>query len=1497
DVTAEVRAAMTGDGLVSLRIYDTAGGTVNMALVGHWPLDETAGLNADDATAVDGAIDEYDGTLEQFPADDSQWVAGTIGGALQFDGVDDIVVVSNEPAFDLYDQITISCWVKVTGGWATNDQVFVAKRGESGQGWQLRRDGGSNRLRFTVRGTSGADDAAGSDTTVGSDDVWHHIVGVYDGARRKMYLDGALYVDIADTGTITATDDPVSIGGKVNGGTRQSFHRGQIDDVRIYHRALSEGEIYGLYSGEQIITSAYGSRENLVYRPELIYAINQGTTATAFTDNLYEYLVPLSLSDLTPDVLVANNPEFVMLGGTGFSPDVTVSVGQGGTWWPVYFNYWDSMNLRFLPPALPAGDYSVRVELGAQVAQLDPPNGLTVQGMPDMTDVTPKSGPTLGGTQVTIDGVNFDASTLVTVGYYTESDLVNQVIVSPNQITGEMPPCTRADLAGNIVGFPTTVETRTFTVQASDGFDTTTRVFTIEVKNMAITPTTLGFGETGVDYYESLTVKGGVPPHTWSVSGGSLPPGLSLDSASGGFSGAPTVAGSYNFTVQVTDSAALTATQDYTIDVYAVTSTTADYVRWEAWTQTFADFTALEAAFAGIPDARKYFLTFNGPIDWDSLGDIDFGVRMSAVVEAPQDGDYIFSIASGGQSELYISTDDTPANLGASPIAWVSNSTAHMDWSAGGEANQNSAPITLVAGQKYYIEARYIALAGNDHLAVAWEYPDATLDEPIWGSKAMVPGVVLHYEFDEAAGVTAVNDSSGNGFHGTSANVTTEVAGRVGTAYDFNGSSSTVTVPSLGLTFTEATFVMWVNIDALPLVNMASLIHTDDWSGGSVHWLWRNGTFPDFCVNGGGEPNPATVFTAADIGTWIHVAAVYDSAAGSVEFYLDGQPDGSGSMNVGRTLDFTSGSDIGSWNGGRWYDGQYDDFRIYDVALSEAEIDSIIAGTDKDTTAPMEVPDPSPTIIKRPVAADSIQITNAVTVTQNSRNVGGTDFWGPDNLQGTSDDEVSPGDFIRVEGGFSGAWVEVVSVADNALTLYEDYAGTTDGGTGYAAPSLPKARVGTSYDMALSVGGGISPYTWVVTGGGLPPGVTLDPNGWLMGSPSASGVYTFVLQVTDTNSLISWPRSFTIYVLPAGPTISTSELPPAVVGLPYETSISAVGGGGGDVDFSIILGQLPDGLHLNAVLEPFNFWVDVDGVPTRFGPEWGFVYVDGPSVSSINPDRGPWEGGTSVTISGTKFPGPISLTGTVDFDGSENVTSLAMDTLFTQEVGVGDYIGLNAANLYRVVEVTDNYNLKLAEPGPIAAGAPAVAVPIRVKFVGREESEAIVRSVPDANTIVCETARHYPPEWVSVQVVDASYGGVGELAGDAFLFTGPRAPEVFAVYPDNGPVEGNTQVLVTGDYFEITPSLPDVYFGGAITGDLTFTIGLDTVSGTGLTTQVRVGDYVSLDREGEWFEVTNVTDTVLTLGTPYDGQILSGPANVAVKLDPVSLSFTSTQLT
>ena len=68
--------------------------------------------------------------------------------------------------------------------------------------------------------------------------------------------------------------------------------------------------------------------------------------------------------------------------------------------------------------------------------------------------------------------------------------------------------------------------------------------------------------------------------------------------------------------------------------------------------------------------------------------------------------------------------------------------------------------------------------------------------------------------------------------------------------------------------------------------------------------------------------------------------------------------------------------------------------------------------------------------------------------------------------------------------------------------------------------SLPSANIGVAYSQQLAASGGVSPYTWSISTGSLPTGLTLSSGGLISGSPTAAGSSTFTIQVTDSATTV-----------------------------------------------------------------------------------------------------------------------------------------------------------------------------------------------------------------------------------------------------------------------------------------------------------------------------------------------------------------------------------------
>ncbi|MEK7952072.1 cadherin domain-containing protein [Luteolibacter soli] len=118
--------------------------------------------------------------------------------------------------------------------------------------------------------------------------------------------------------------------------------------------------------------------------------------------------------------------------------------------------------------------------------------------------------------------------------------------------------------------------------------------------------------------------------------------------------------------------------------------------------------------FPNQPDSQELVEDFDGHGHGDS-----FGSTLRGYVIPPVTGSYRFWIAADESAQLRLSTTTSPSN--ATAIASVSESTDPYEWLDGG--SQMSSPVTLVAGQAYYIEARHKDSSGDDHVSVAWSGP------------------------------------------------------------------------------------------------------------------------------------------------------------------------------------------------------------------------------------------------------------------------------------------------------------------------------------------------------------------------------------------------------------------------------------------------------------------------------------------------------------------------------------------------------------------------------------------------------------------------------------------------------------------------------------------------------------------------------------------------------------------------------------------------------
>jgi concanavalin A-like lectin/glucanase superfamily protein len=192
--------------------------------------------------------------------------------------------------------------------------------------------------------------------------------------------------------------------------------------------------------------------------------------------------------------------------------------------------------------------------------------------------------------------------------------------------------------------------------------------------------------------------------------------------------------------------------------------------------------------------------------------------------------------------------------------------------------------------------------------------------------------LVAAYGFNEGNG-TVVNDASGNGNNGTAANTTWTTSGKYGNALSFNGSSSRVTVPdsaSLHLT-TAMTLEAWVYPTSTTARYRDVIYKGDD-----NYYLEATSPQSGAPVTGGTFTSELFGTSALPVNTWSYLAATYNRS--TLRLYVNGVQVASKSATAAMAVSSNPLQIGGNTIYGSYYNGVIDEVRIYNRALTQAQI-------------------------------------------------------------------------------------------------------------------------------------------------------------------------------------------------------------------------------------------------------------------------------------------------------------------------------------------------------------------------------------------------------------------------------------------------------------------------------------------------------------------------------------------------------------------------------
>jgi chitodextrinase/glucose/arabinose dehydrogenase len=221
-----VRATDAAGNLSGYSNVASATTAASTGLVAAYAFNEASGT-----TVADASGNGNSGTLTG-----ATWAAGKYGGALNFNGASNVVVINNSSSLALTTRMTLEAWVMPTvaqSGWRT----IMQKETDA---YFLHASGGGAALAPTGGGTfNGALDYFAAPTALAVN-AWSHVALTWDGSIMRLYVNGVEAANHARTGTLQSTTTPLRIGTNSPYG---EFFLGLIDEVRIYNRALSAAEI------------------------------------------------------------------------------------------------------------------------------------------------------------------------------------------------------------------------------------------------------------------------------------------------------------------------------------------------------------------------------------------------------------------------------------------------------------------------------------------------------------------------------------------------------------------------------------------------------------------------------------------------------------------------------------------------------------------------------------------------------------------------------------------------------------------------------------------------------------------------------------------------------------------------------------------------------------------------------------------------------------------------------------------------------------------------------------------------------------------------------------------------------------------------------------------------------------------------------------------------------------------------------------------------------
>lgn len=200
-------------------------------LVLHLSFDEGSGGTAADSSGLgnDGAL-----------SGGAEWVDGVSGSAIHFsdDAADNMVVIPDDDSLDITGEMTIAMWANIEA--MPDGSCSLITKADTYMIHTSDWSGNGIEQELLLWPFDAWQTEASTPIQLGE---WRHVTGVFDGALVKMYIDGVLMGQRDRADGIDSTDSDLVIGRDSRSCCAERVSNLTVDEVMIFDRALSDGEV------------------------------------------------------------------------------------------------------------------------------------------------------------------------------------------------------------------------------------------------------------------------------------------------------------------------------------------------------------------------------------------------------------------------------------------------------------------------------------------------------------------------------------------------------------------------------------------------------------------------------------------------------------------------------------------------------------------------------------------------------------------------------------------------------------------------------------------------------------------------------------------------------------------------------------------------------------------------------------------------------------------------------------------------------------------------------------------------------------------------------------------------------------------------------------------------------------------------------------------------------------------------------------------------------